>query len=264
MRGFFRWLRSVGNWISFGFVRRAEELEKSPEMIDGAFAEGLEEKQQQLQQLARATARIAASVETVAAQVETTEKEIEDLEAERDGALELGKKRRLEVEKAGGNSDEDQQYQEYLKGFEAAEQDLQRQQEALAAYQEQLAQLKKDEKETDLQLVEAQRYLESLRAERGTVAARARFDQMMRDIHEARAQISSEGTDANIQRARENARLLHAEAKVAGKMSGADARVRRAELRAAATTSRSRDRFAELTGGAKATDAPVTAAPAQV
>lgn len=255
-----RWIRAILNAISFGFVRRAEEIEKDPNFIDGSFEEGIREKEEELLGLGRAAARIEAAVETVAAQVESTKDEIEALEKERAGALELGKKQRTAVERAGGNPDEDKRYLELLQGFEAAETDLVRQQEALVGFEEQLATLRDEARTTDLQLTEAQRAVESLRAERGSVVAGARFAKMMRDLNEAKARVSSESADAKIQKARDNARLLKSEAKVASRMSGADAKVRRAELRQAATTSMARDRFSELTGGTKA----VTEAPAAV
>ncbi|MDP3767311.1 MAG: hypothetical protein Q8S13_04800 [Dehalococcoidia bacterium] len=259
--GALRFLRAFFSAISFGLIRRAEEIEKSADFIDGDFERGVREKQGDLQKLSRSAARIVAGVEEVKAKVEETEREVAELEDERAGAIELAKERRAAVVKAGGNPDEDKELLDLQQGFEAAEADLDRQQKALADFQEQLRSLMEDEKATDLQLSEMQRYVESLNAERGSVAARARFDEMMRDINEAKANIGSGTADAAIQRARANGRLLHAEAKVSGKMVGTDAKVRRAELRQAAAGSRSRSRFAELTGGAKAAEAAAPVAP---
>ncbi len=235
-----RFFRAVIRVISLGFIKMAEPIERSPEMVGLQYEEIIVKKAKAAKQVKDAIGGLMAQQETAKQKLQTVTREIEELEDEKAGAQALAEKRAGGM-RAAGKTDEDimtdTEVMQYQAAFTDASSTIAEKQHRAADLEGQVKQMQATIDDYILQVQTMAREVEKLRSERHEAVADMAASQRFDEINEALAGISTSGVEnelANLRRRRQEAK---GKAKASARVAGVDMSVQRQKLRAAARQS---------------------------
>ena len=260
-RSFGRFIRGVLRIISFGFIKLAEPLEKSPEMIGMRYEEVIADKAKTARKLKDAIGAIMAEEEIIRARAGTIADELEELKQDRDGAQAFAKERFEALIASGVNQEEalkDSELQDYQSSYNDAVSTIGAKEGNLNDLEAQADRLKQRGDDYIIQAKELSREVSRLRAERHEAEADARLAKEFDSINEALAGISDSGADHKLVELRRDVAQVKGRAKASARIAEVDVSSQRAKLRAKAKATVANAEFLKAIGAK--TEAPKTPA----
>jgi len=250
-RSFGRFVRGIIRVISFGFIKLAEPLEKSPEMIGMRYEEVIADKAKTARGLKNAIGAIMAEEEIIRSRAKTISNELDELKQDRDGAQAYAKER-FEVLIASGMTQEqalqDKELQEYQSAYNDAVSTIEAKEANLTDLGGQADHLKSRADDYVLQAKELSREVAKLRAERHEAEADARLAKEFDSINESIAGISDSGAEHKLVELRRDVAQVKGRAKASARIAEVDVSAQRAKLRAKAKATVSNVEFLKAIG----------------
>lgn len=247
--------RGIIRVISFGFIKLAEPLEKSPEMVGMRYEEVIAEKTKVALKLKNSIGAIMAEEEILRARNEALSGEIEELKEERDGAAALSKQKFEQLVARDMTEDEalrDSELKEWQSAFQDAASTLEAKEKNAADLESQADTLKQRADDYIIQAQELSREVAKLRAERHEAEADVRLNKQFDSINEALAGISESGADHKLAELRRDVAQVKGRAKASARIAEVDVTAQRQKLRKAARAKVSSTEFLKAIGAKKA------------
>ncbi len=232
-----RFFTALGSILSLGFLRRAERIERNPEVVGMEYDDIIKEKKTAAVGIKNAVGALIAQQETSNATVERIKDEIEILVEERDGALALAQERMKEL-RAGGMADADAindgEVQQYQAAYADAASTIAEKEKRIIDLVGQVESLQGTIDQYTVQAQQLAREVERLGAEKQETQASMLANKELNSINEMLAGIALDGTGERLQRVRQIRAETEGRAKAAARIAGTEQKVQSAKLRAAA------------------------------
>jgi len=229
-----RFFRGLIRFVSFGFIKMAEPLEKSPEMIGMRYEEVIADKAKTARKLKDSIGAIMAEEEIIRARAKTISEQLEELKLDRDGATAFAKERFELLISQGESQDnalQDQELREFKADIDNAVSTIEAKKSNLADLENQADHLKSRAEDYILQAQNLSHEVDKLRGERHEAEADARLSKEFDEINTALAGISDGGADHMLVDLRRDVAQIKGRAKASAKIAEVDVGARRAKLR---------------------------------
>lgn len=257
-----RWFRSVGFFLSGNIDASRRNLDTNPHVVAARYDDVVREKTARFHQYKQAVAGLIAQQEGKIQTAKTLTEEIRRLDQLKAGALAKAKKKVEELKTQGAGEDLIKNDAEYLKCL-AAYNDFN---STLTEKNARVEELEKDIndygeriKEHKLQMQGLMREIEKIRAESKDAVADVISSKEEKEIADALAGLSKDGSETDLQELRKLRNEVKAEARVSKELAGTNTKVLEEEFLAYARQSENSNEFDALIGlaGSAEKNAPV-------
>lgn len=252
-----RWFRAVGYFLSGNIDASRRSLDTNPHVMAARYDDVVRDKTSRFHQYKQAVAGLIAQQEGKIQTAKTITEEIRRLDQLKAGALAKAKKKVEELKAQGVAQDQIKLNDEYMKCL-AAYNDFT---STLTEKNQRVEELEKDIdnygeriKEHKLQMQGLMREIDAIKAESKDAVADVISSKEEREIADALAGLSQDGSDADLQELRKLRTEVKAEARISKELSGTNTRVLEEEFLAYAQQSENSDEFDTLIGLAGETE----------
>ena len=263
-----RWFRAVGYFLSGNLDASRRSLDTNPHVMQARYDDVVRDKTARFHQYKQAVAGLIAQQEGKIQSAKTLTEDIRRLDQLKAGALAKAKKKVEELKAQGVPEDQIKLNEEYMKCLSAFNDFT----STLAEKNAHVEELEKDIhdygeriKEHKLQMQGLMREIEKIKAESKDAVADVISAKEEKEIADALAGLSQDGSDAHLQELRKLRTEVKAEARISKELSGTNTRVLEEEFLAYAQQSENSNEFDALIGLAgeaeAATPAPETQTP---
>lgn len=262
-----RFFRALFYYISGQFIWGAKALEKNPHVIEARFDDVLDRLNRQLVAAKDAVGSIVALRERRRGDLEKLISQETELQETLEGAEALAGDRVKELRKAGKTDEEiqaDAQYKQYSAAYADSESSLAAVRADIERVKEDISGFSKQADDYLIQLKQMQREIAEVERKKHVTIADVSMSTQVAQLQDALSGIQSSRVSKELASLEELRLKARGDAEVSRAVSGADAKLENAKLRAAAHASRAGSKLAAKLGlGAKTAEAPVAAAPAK-
>lgn len=262
-----RFLRACWYYISGRFIWGAKQLERDPHVIEARFDDVLDRLNRQLAAAKDAVGGIVAQKERRKGDLEKLIGQESELQETLEGAEALAGDRVKELQRAGKTNEEiqaDADYKSYSAAYADAESSLAAVRADIVRVKDDIEALARQGGDYLIQLKQMQREIQEIERRKHVTIADVSMSTQVAQLQDALAGIQSSRVSKELA-ALEDLRLkARGDAEVSRQVSGADAKLEAAKLRAVAHQRRAGDRLATRLGLVAQAAAPVAAAPAKV
>lgn len=246
-----RWFRAAGYFMSGNIDASRRSLDTNPHVMAARYDDVVRDKTARFHQYKQAVAGLIAQQEGKIHTARKLTEEIRKLESLRQGALAKAKKKVEELKAAGVPQDQIKQDEDYMKCLSAYNNFT----STLSEKNRHVEDLEKDIddygariKEHKLQMQGLMREIEQVKAESKDAVADVISAKEEKEIADALAGLSQEGSDADLQELRKLRTEVKAEARISKELSGSNERALEEEFLAYARQSESSNEFDALIG----------------
>lgn len=252
-----RWFKSIGYFFSGNLDASRRTLDTNPHVMAARYDEIVRDKTARFHQYKQAVAALIAQQEGKIQTAKTLTEEIRRLETLKAGALAKAKKKVEELQGQGVPQAEIRLNDDYMKCLSAFNEFT----SALTEKNERVEELEKDIDdyaarimEHKLQMQGLMREIEEIREESQEAVADVISAKEEREIADALAGLSQDGSDADLQELRKLRNEVKAEARISKELGGANTKAMEEEFMAYAQQSENSDEFDALIGLASAAE----------
>ena len=252
-----RWFRSVGYFLSGNVDASRRSLDTNPHVMQAKYDDVIRDKTRRFHQYKQAVAALIAQQEGKIHTAKKLAEEIQKLDTLKAGALAKAKKTVEELKAQGVAQDQIRNNDDYMKCLSAyndftstLDEKNQRLEELETDIDEYSARIK----EHKLQMQALKREIEDIREESKEAVADVISAKEEKEISDALAGLSEDGSDADLQDLRKLRTEMKAEARISKELAGGDTLALEEEFLAYARQSEHSNEFDALIGLAEATE----------
>ena len=263
-----RFFRALFYYVSGQFIWGAKSLERNPHVIEARYDSVIGKYRQRLAVVKDAVGGIVALREQRKMDLERLGEQQKELQETLEGAEALAADRAKKL-KAQGKTDaevqDDAEFKQYSSAYADAESSLQGVVASIDRVQRDIEKYEQQASDHVIQLQQMQREGKRIEGEKYETLVDVSMATQEREINDMVSGFATDGTAKELQSLRELRTKARGDAEVSRRLSGADANLQAAKLRAAAQSARAGSRLAAKLGlGVQASaEAPAAAAPAK-
>lgn len=252
-----RWFRAAGYFLSGNIDASRRDLDTNPHVMAARYDDVVRDKTARFHQYKQAVAALIAQQEGKIQTATTLTEEIRRLDQLKAGALAKAKKKVEELKAHGASEDLIRNDADYMKCLSAYNDFV----STLAEKNSRVEDLEKDVtdyaariKEHKLQMQGLMREIEQIKAESKDAVADVISAKEEKEISDALAGLSRDGSESDLQELRKLRNEVKAEARISKELSGTNTRVLEEEFLAYAMQSENSNEFDALIGLADSAD----------
>jgi len=262
-----RFFRTLFYYISGQFIWGAKALEKDPHVIEAKFDNMLSKYRERLRVVKDAVGGVVALREQRKMDLERLNAQETEYEETMQGAEALSAdvvKKLRQAGKSDAEIQDDAKFKEYAAAYADAESSLKGVTESIERVRRDIANYENQANDHILKLQEMQREMKTIEGEKYETLVDVSMSRQEQEINDMVSGFATDGIGKDRQELRELRMKSRGDAEVSRRLSGADASLQNAKLRAAAHVATSSNKLAAKLGlGVKTVEAAASAAPAQ-
>jgi|GEM_PF-2456459 len=246
-----RFFRVLFYWVSGQFIWGAKALERDPHVIEARFDAAIGKYRERLAVVKDAVGGIVALREQRKMDLDRLKKQQTEFQETLEGAEALAADVAKKLKKAGKTDDEVQQdpdFTQYSAAYADAESSLQGVNESIERISRDIATYEQQANDHVIRLQQMQREMKQIEGEKYETLVDVAMSSQEKEINDMVSGFATDGTAKDLQDLRELRMKARGDAEVARKLSGADAQVQGAKLRAAAHATRAGNKLAAKLG----------------
>lgn len=249
-----RFLKTVGRLFTGRINEKTDSIAEDSHVVREEYNEVIEQKTRQVRDIRDAVAGLMAQQERKRTQAESLLNDINELEKKKVGAVAYAKKAA-----EGKSKEEAAQSAEYVRAMEAFKNfssTLEEKKARLVDLENDIEAGAKQIESYKQQLINFQRDLEKIKAEKHQAVAEITMAKHQREVNEALAGIGKDDTAEQLSNLRDRVRKVGSQAKITSELAGTDVAAEEAEFLNMAEESMARNEFDSMIFGEEKTEAP--------
>ena len=266
LRAFGRWMKSIGYFFSGNMDASRRNLDSNPHVMAARYDDIVRDKTRRFHEYKQAVAGLIAQQELKIQKAKTLTEEVRRLESLKAGALAKAKKKVEELKGQGVPQDQIRNNDEYMKCLSAYNDftsTLTEKTEHLDELDGDITEYGNRIEEHKVQMRGLMREIDKLREESKEAVADVISAKEEKEIADALAGLSQDGSDAELQELRKLRTEMKAEARISKELSGTNTKVQEEEFLAYARQSEHSDEFDALIGLAESAESSAPTAESQ-